>query len=120
MSKLQSSIRLIDTTLRDGSHAVSHQYSAQNISDICAGLEKGVVYAAEVGHGGGIVAHVVAYIQRAVGTLAHAAFPARKGDAHARGSGERVVGEHRHGAQDCLLKPRQRQRRQRHGTEPAP
>ncbi len=49
-----SPVRLIDTTLRDGSHAVSHQYTAQNVMDICAGLEKGGVYAAEVGHGGGI------------------------------------------------------------------
>lgn len=61
MSQLKSSIRLIDTTLRDGSHAVSHQYSAQNITDICAGLEKGGVYAAEVGHGGGIGGSILEY-----------------------------------------------------------
>ena len=70
MSQLKSSIRLIDTTLRDGSHAVSHQYSAQNITDIITGLEKGGVYAAEVGHGGGIGS---VSADAAAGTAAHAA-----------------------------------------------
>ena len=61
MSEMKSKIRLIDTTLRDGSHAVSHQYTAQNIIDVCAGLEKGGVYAAEVGHGAGIGGSILEY-----------------------------------------------------------
>lgn len=56
-----SSVRLIDTTLRDGSHAVSHQYTVEQISAVCAGLEKGGVYAAEVGHGAGIGGSVLEY-----------------------------------------------------------
>lgn len=61
MSEMKSKIRLIDTTLRDGSHAVSHQYTAQNIIDVCTGLEKGGVYAAEVGHGAGIGGSILEY-----------------------------------------------------------
>lgn len=61
MSEMKSSVRLIDTTLRDGSHAVFHKYTAQNITDICAGLEKGGVYAAEVGHGAGLGGSILEY-----------------------------------------------------------
>ncbi len=47
-------VKIIDTTLRDGSHAIHYQYSLENIKNICEGLERGGVYAAEVGHGAGI------------------------------------------------------------------
>ncbi|UTW12015.1 4-hydroxy-2-oxovalerate aldolase [Marinobacterium rhizophilum] len=47
-------VKIIDTTLRDGSHAVHHQFSAEDITRICKGLEAGGVYAAEVSHGAGI------------------------------------------------------------------
>lgn len=54
-------IRLIDTTLRDGSHAVHHQYTTEQISNICEGLENAGVYAAEVGHGAGIGGSLLNY-----------------------------------------------------------
>lgn len=47
-------IKLIDTTLRDGSHAIHHQYTPEQVKNICAGLERSGVYCAEVGHGAGI------------------------------------------------------------------
>jgi 4-hydroxy 2-oxovalerate aldolase len=43
-----------DVTLRDGSHAVSHQYSANQIATYCKSIDKAGVYIAEVGHGNGI------------------------------------------------------------------
>lgn len=54
-------IRLIDTTLRDGSHAVHHQYTVEQIANICEGLERSGVYAAEVGHGAGIGGSILNY-----------------------------------------------------------
>ncbi len=56
-----SEIRLIDTTLRDGSHAVHHQYTTEQIANICEGLEKSGIYAAEVGHGAGIGGSILNY-----------------------------------------------------------
>lgn len=43
-----------DSTLRDGSHAVRHQLSAENISNYCRGIDGSGLYAAIVGHGNGL------------------------------------------------------------------
>lgn len=53
------SIRLIDSTLRDGSHAINHQYTPEKVAEICRGLEAAGVYAAEVGHGSGIAGSII-------------------------------------------------------------
>ena len=48
------SIRIFDTTLRDGMHAVSHKMTPEEMASIAAGLEEAGVDTIEVGHGDGI------------------------------------------------------------------
>lgn len=47
-------IRVVDSTLRDGSHSVSHQYTKEHVADIAAALSKANVDAVEVAHGDGL------------------------------------------------------------------
>ncbi|MBE3572354.1 MAG: 4-hydroxy-2-oxovalerate aldolase [Moorella humiferrea] len=47
-------IHLVDTTLRDGSHAVSHQFTAEQIAAIAGGLDAAGVEYIEVSHGDGL------------------------------------------------------------------
>lgn len=47
-------IIFFDSTLRDGSHAVRHQLSAENILNYCKGIDGAGLYVAIVGHGNGL------------------------------------------------------------------
>jgi 4-hydroxy 2-oxovalerate aldolase len=49
-----SDYRLIDSTLRDGSHAISHQYIVENVVKIVAGLDRAGVPVIEIAHGDGL------------------------------------------------------------------
>ena len=44
-------VRVIDTTLRDGMHAVSHQFSPDDMAEIAEGLDMAGVDTIEIGHG---------------------------------------------------------------------
>lgn len=47
-------ISIVDTTLRDGSHAVSHQFTAEQIKAVVGGLDAAGVPFIEISHGDGL------------------------------------------------------------------
>ncbi|MDW7674489.1 MAG: 4-hydroxy-2-oxovalerate aldolase [Bacillota bacterium] len=47
-------IHLVDTSLRDGSHAVSHQFTPEQVANIAGGLDEAGVKYIEVTHGDGL------------------------------------------------------------------
>lgn len=47
-------IHIVDTTLRDGSHAVSHSFSPDQVRNIASQLDQSGAYMIEVSHGDGI------------------------------------------------------------------
>lgn len=47
-------IKFFDSTLRDGSHAVSHKISAEQIREYCEGVDGSGLYTVIIGHGNGI------------------------------------------------------------------
>ena len=47
-------VRIIDTTVRDGSHTVSHQFTPEQVATVTKGLDEAGVWAIAVGHGDGL------------------------------------------------------------------
>lgn len=54
-------INIVDTTLRDGSHAVSHSFSVDQVVKIAAGLDQTGVDIIELSHGDGISGSSINY-----------------------------------------------------------
>jgi 4-hydroxy 2-oxovalerate aldolase len=51
---LDHDVRIIDTTLRDGSHAMAHQFTEQQVRDTVRALDRAGVGVIEVTHGDGL------------------------------------------------------------------
>ena len=53
--------RLTDTTLRDGSHAMKHQFTREQVRDVARALDKAGVPVLEVTHGDGLAGSSIQY-----------------------------------------------------------
>lgn len=56
-----SKIFLTDTTLRDGSHTVSHQFTLEDVAGVAGGLEAAGIDIIEIGHGDGLIGSTINY-----------------------------------------------------------
>ncbi|MGN6872036.1 MAG: 4-hydroxy-2-oxovalerate aldolase [Solirubrobacteraceae bacterium] len=54
-------VKIVDTTLRDGSHAIAHQYQVDQAARIASALDRAGVAAVAVGHGDGLGANSIQY-----------------------------------------------------------
>jgi 4-hydroxy 2-oxovalerate aldolase len=54
-------IHIVDTTLRDGSHAVSHSFTAEQARAVAGGLDKAGIDLIEISHGDGIAGSSINY-----------------------------------------------------------
>ncbi|NMA13387.1 MAG: 4-hydroxy-2-oxovalerate aldolase [Chloroflexi bacterium] len=56
-----SKVTVVDTSLRDGSHSVRHQFSPDEVAKIAKGLEESGVDIIEIGHGDGLTGSTINY-----------------------------------------------------------
>ena len=61
MSSSNKPIRIVDTSQRDGSHAVKHQFTLEDIRSISSALDEAGVYGIEISHGDGLAGSSIQY-----------------------------------------------------------
>ena len=61
MTDKKKTIKIMDTTLRDGSHSVRHQFTLEDITAISSALDESGVYAIEISHGDGLAGSSIQY-----------------------------------------------------------
>jgi 4-hydroxy 2-oxovalerate aldolase len=54
-------VRITDTSLRDGSHAVSHKFTAEQVRDVARALDEAGVQVIECNHGDGLAGSSIQY-----------------------------------------------------------
>jgi len=54
-------VKVVDTTLRDGSHSVGHQFTKENIQDVAGALDRAHIHTIEVSHGDGLGGSSIQY-----------------------------------------------------------
>ena len=54
MAKTKRYVRIIDSTMRDGSHAMAHQFTSEQITQIAEALDKTGITTIEISHGDGL------------------------------------------------------------------
>jgi 4-hydroxy 2-oxovalerate aldolase len=57
----QRSVRITDTSLRDGSHAMSHQFTAEQVREVARALDEAGVQVIECNHGDGLGGSSIQY-----------------------------------------------------------
>jgi 4-hydroxy 2-oxovalerate aldolase len=57
----QRSVRITDTSLRDGSHAMSHQFTADQVREVARALDEAGVQVIECNHGDGLAGSSIQY-----------------------------------------------------------
>lgn len=57
----QCSVRITDTSLRDGSHAMSHQFTAEQVREVAGALDDAGVQVIECNHGDGLAGSSIQY-----------------------------------------------------------
>ncbi len=61
MSSSSGQIRIVDTTLRDGSHAVKHKFTIEDVKAIASTLDEVGIYGIEISHGDGLAGSSIQY-----------------------------------------------------------
>lgn len=61
MTEDSRKVRITDTSLRDGSHAMSHQFTAEQVRDVAGALDEAGVQVIECNHGDGLAGSSIQY-----------------------------------------------------------
>ncbi len=61
MTEAKRTVRITDTSLRDGSHAMSHQFTAEQVRDVAQALDEAGVPVIECNHGDGLAGSSIQY-----------------------------------------------------------